>query len=194
VTINLLSNKVIATVAAAIVVLGCAGRARSPAAASPGRDASPGTRVASRGADESARAVDLDGDGKAETWRLEVSGAGGVRRLAGTEHDGNGDGRVDRWVRFDPDGRPEEVAVDLDFDGRADVTRWYEGGLLARREEALRGLPRSWSEYDARGGVVRRARDLDGDGRPDAVERWTGDAVEPDPNRSPSPIVAPDRE
>jgi hypothetical protein len=139
VTIHVLSNKAMAAGAAILLLLGCAGRARSPAVASaaPANSAT-GTAVPERGPAVTPRPVDLYGDGHPEQWRLEAADGA----LTGTEHDGNGDGRVDRWVRLGPDGAPAQVAVDLDFDGRADVTRWYERGRLVRSEEAIPGLDR----------------------------------------------------
>jgi hypothetical protein len=139
VTIYVLSNNAMAAGCAAILVLlGCAGRTRSPAAVTEPAKTATGTAVPERAPAVMPRPVDLDGDGRPEQWRLEAAD-GAVR---GTEHDGNGDGRVDRWVRLGPDGAPAQVAVDLDFDGRADVTRWYEGGRLVRSEEAIPGLDR----------------------------------------------------
>jgi hypothetical protein len=137
VTIHVLSNKATLAACAALLLLGCAGRTRSPSGASvaPAKTRA-GTAVPERVPGTTARPVDLDGDGRPERWRLErADGA-----LEGTEHDGNGDGRVDRWVRLGPDGTPAQIALDLDFDGRADVTRWYEGGRLVRSEEAIPGL------------------------------------------------------
>ncbi|HYG68179.1 MAG TPA: VCBS repeat-containing protein [Anaeromyxobacteraceae bacterium] len=124
---------------AAVLAVACAGGGEARGPRSGGRaEPPPGTELPARAPGVIARAVDADGDGRPETWRL-VAPDG---RLAGTEHDGNGDGRVDRWVRVGGDGLPEQVAVDLDFDGRADVTRWYQAGRVVRSEEAIPGLPR----------------------------------------------------
>ena len=46
----------------------------------------------------------------------------------------NGDGRPDSWRRYDRQGQLSEVAVDTNFDGRADVQEYYERGALVRRE------------------------------------------------------------
>jgi hypothetical protein len=139
VTIHVLSNKATLAACAALLLLGCAGRTRSPSgdAVAPAKTTA-GTAVPERARGTTALPVDLDGDGRPERWRLEAADGA----LTGIEHDGNGDGRVDRWERLGPDGMPAQIAFDLDFDGRADVTRWYEGGRLVRSEEAIPGLER----------------------------------------------------
>jgi hypothetical protein len=48
--------------------------------------------------------------------------------------DRNGDGRPDVWQQDDDDGKPSEVRIDTNFDGRADVQQYYVHGTLVRRE------------------------------------------------------------
>ena len=48
--------------------------------------------------------------------------------------DQNGDGRLDIWRTYDRHGRLTQVAIDTNFDGRADVQEYYERGALVRRE------------------------------------------------------------
>jgi hypothetical protein len=48
--------------------------------------------------------------------------------------DQNGDGRPDVWRTYNRQGQLSEVAVDTNFDGRADVQEYYERGALVRRE------------------------------------------------------------
>lgn len=48
--------------------------------------------------------------------------------------DHNGDGRPDVWRHYDAKGLLTRVAVDSNFDGRADVEEYYERGALVRRE------------------------------------------------------------
>jgi hypothetical protein len=48
--------------------------------------------------------------------------------------DQNGDGRPDIWRTYNDQGQLSEIAVDTNFDGRADVREYYERGTLVRRE------------------------------------------------------------
>jgi len=48
--------------------------------------------------------------------------------------DENGDGHPDIWRTYDREGQLSEVAIDTNFDGRADVHEYYERGALVRRE------------------------------------------------------------
>jgi hypothetical protein len=48
--------------------------------------------------------------------------------------DQNGDGRPDIWRTYNRHGQLAQVAVDTNFDGRADVREFYEGDALVRRE------------------------------------------------------------
>jgi thioredoxin-like negative regulator of GroEL len=55
-------------------------------------------------------------------------------RLVAEERDTDGDGRLDRFDRFDASGRVAQRDEDLDGDGEVDVTSVYEQGRLVRRE------------------------------------------------------------
>ena len=55
-------------------------------------------------------------------------------RLDAEELDTDGDGRLDRFDRFDADGRVALREEDLDGDGAIDVRSRYESGRLVRRE------------------------------------------------------------
>jgi len=49
--------------------------------------------------------------------------------------DRNGDGRPDKWRRYDQAGHLAQVSVDSNFDGRSDVEEYYDSqGVLIRRE------------------------------------------------------------
>jgi tetratricopeptide (TPR) repeat protein len=73
--------------------------------------------------------IDLDGNGKPERVFHYDRGV----LLAGDE-DVNGDGVLDRFERFDPDGSTASRDEDLDGDGRVDVRSEFTGGKLVRRE------------------------------------------------------------
>jgi hypothetical protein len=93
---------------------------------------------------------DRDGDGRPDQWQYREGGVL-VREL----FDENGDGRVDRTVRYDP----------------ATGQRSYE------EEDANQdGLVDSWVEY-ARGQVQRRRQDASGDGQPDAWSFYRGGQI-----------------
>lgn len=73
--------------------------------------------------------IDMDGDGRPERIFHYVSGA-----LAGGDSDTDGDGVLDRFERFDPDGSVSSRDEDLDGDGTQDVHSEFRGGRLVRRE------------------------------------------------------------
>ena len=54
--------------------------------------------------------------------------------LVSEDLDTNGDGSLDRFDRFDAEGRLHERAEDLDGDGRVDLRSIYREGKLVRRE------------------------------------------------------------
>jgi tetratricopeptide (TPR) repeat protein len=56
--------------------------------------------------------------------------------LVSEDHDTNGDGSLDRFDRFDADGRLRERGEDLDGDGRIDLRSIYRKGKLVRRDVA----------------------------------------------------------
>jgi hypothetical protein len=109
-------------------------------------------------------------------WTYAVPGAAGSPIVLRKEKDVNGDGRVDTWERYGPDGTSVvEAAFDLDFDGGADLRLAYENGRLVRTELAPRpdGVPRTWSHFEG-GKLVRKERDADGDGKVDGWDHWHG--------------------
>jgi hypothetical protein len=86
--------------------------------------------------------------------------------------DQNGDGRPDIWRTYDSQGRLAEVAVDTNFDGRADVNEYYERGALIRREsdrdfndrvDLVQEFDRTTQEQ------VRSVEDVDFDGTADLL-------------------------
>ncbi|HXK22476.1 MAG TPA: hypothetical protein VMS55_07350 [Myxococcota bacterium] len=73
--------------------------------------------------------VDSRGDGLPErVYRYENG------RLVAEERDTDGDGKLDRFDRFDAAGRVAQRDEDLDGDGAVDVRSVYEQGRLVRRE------------------------------------------------------------
>jgi hypothetical protein len=159
-------------VALAALAPACAPRPQAPradAAAAPPRPAS-GPSPAEPG--ERVLALDPAGGTAPRAWRFVEAGPGGAEVLARLEEDLNGDGAVDTWWRWAPDGTLAELAWDSDFDGRVDGTIAFARGAPARKVEALGARGRVESAYE-RGALVRKDLDLDGDGRTDASEEWS---------------------
>ena len=136
----------------------------------PGFEASPGENVTT---------VDLAHRGKPDVWKYTRKDASGKEILLRKEKDLNGDGKVDTWERYEPDGSLSRVAYDLDFDGRPDVTLYFEKDQLVRKEMAFGfdGVPRAFAYYE-KGKLVRKERDTNGDGKVDTWEYWENGEVD----------------
>ncbi len=110
------------------------------------------------------------------------------------EEDTNGDGRVDRWIRYtdrtrreiweDGDGSGEpnmrvvfandgqtltRIEMNADAQGQPERIFYYEGGLLAaeHRDTNRNGHFDRFERFDAEGNVAVREEDLNGDGEVD---------------------------
>jgi hypothetical protein len=136
----------------------------TPGAAALGIEPHPGEIVAE---------YDLAHDGKPDLWKYSVRDPTGREILVRKEKDLNGDGKVDTWELYEPDGSLSRVVHDLDFDGKPDVALFYERDQLVRKELAFGfdGLPRAWTYYE-KGKLVRKERDTNGDGKVDTWEYW----------------------
>jgi hypothetical protein len=75
------------------------------------------------------RMVDVNGDGRANIRHV----SDGPRELC-AEIDLNFDGRVDITRMFGEDGKIAREQHDFDFDGRLDQMSFYEGGVLVRKQ------------------------------------------------------------
>ena len=164
----------IALLVAAAVLLSCAAR-RVPEAAS-GQAGAPAQEPK---ADVVTRELDLDHDGKPDTWRTTRRLPDGREVLVRVERDLNGDGRVDLREFYDAEGNLERQELDLDFDGKPDVILHFEKGQLASKEYAFGfdGKPHAWSYYE-KGRLVRKERDENGDGRVDYWEYWENGEID----------------
>jgi hypothetical protein len=116
---------------------------------------------------------DLTHDGKPDVWKYVVKDAGGNETLLRKEKDLNADGRIDTWERYEADGALARVVYDLDFDGKPDVTLFFEKDQLVKKELAFGfdGVPRSWNFYE-KGKLARKERDTNGDAKVDYWEYW----------------------
>lgn len=136
--------------------------------------------AAAAGTGDSDRvSYDTDGDGRPDVWESFPKGAPAATRLpVRREVDLNHDGKVDVTTHYQA-GQIVREEMDGDFDGKVDWTDIYEGGQRVRTE---------WdSAFDAKadmirhfegGELVRVEQDTNGDGRPDYFEFYKGGALE----------------
>jgi antitoxin component YwqK of YwqJK toxin-antitoxin module len=122
---------------------------------------------------EERTGYDLDHDGRPDVWSYSVKDAAGKELLLRKEKDLNGDGRLDSWEKYGPDGRLSEAMHDLDLDGTPDEALFYERGELVMKELArgFGGVPPTRSFHEG-GKLVRKERDTNGDSRVDTWEYW----------------------
>ena len=122
---------------------------------------------------------DLTHDGKPDVWKYTLKDASGKEILLRKEKDLNGDGKIDAWEKYAPDGSLVRVVYDLDFDGKPDVTLYFEKDQLVKKEMAFGfdGVPRTWFFYE-KGKLVRKERDTNGDGNVDVWEYWENGEID----------------
>jgi hypothetical protein len=112
------------------LVYGCGGAEKKPVNLLPSDSAREATALKRRGCGEGReRLVDVNDDGYANVRHV----SDGNRPVC-TEIDLNLDGRVDVTRVFDAAGQTSFEQFDLDFDGRLDQHSFYEGGKLLRKE------------------------------------------------------------
>jgi hypothetical protein len=126
---------------------------------------------------------DTNGDEKPDVWVYAVEERGadgeGRQRMVRKELDINWDGRVDITTYYDAREEREREAMDLDFDGKVDSVFFYEKGVNVRRERDLNGdgRPDVWVYYE-KGRLARKERDSNGDSRVDYWEYWENNQVD----------------
>jgi len=147
-----------------------AGAAETAGVVSPGFERRPG---------ETVTEYDLTHDGRPDLWKYTWKDASGKELLLRKEKDLNGDGKIDSWERYEPNGSLSRVVYDLDFDGKPDVTLHFEKDQLVRKELAygFDGVPRAWANYE-KGKLVRKERDTNGDGVVDYWEYWENGEID----------------
>jgi hypothetical protein len=101
-------------------------------------------RLAADGVSKEAIEIDMDGDGRPERVFRYAQGV-----LHAGEQDTNGDGLLDRFERFEPDGALAARDEDLDGDGAVDVHSEFRSGKLLRREVRDPALVESLSKRPA---------------------------------------------
>ncbi len=119
--------------------------------------------------------LDTNEDGKFEVIRRTEGD-----RLLCTEADVNGDGRADYSSFYDAAGKLRRHEADFDDDGAPNVMEIFEAGVLRERDyDALgRGKLDTWDFFAADGKTrTSRERDLNGDGKIDQWWTWSGEQI-----------------
>ena len=144
---------------------------------------------------DGASRFDINGDGVPDVWKYfrEVEGKSVLVRK---EFDVNFDGKVDIWRHYDEaaawcatsstwtfDGKTDVTGfyendqlirkeVDLEFDQKPDMFKYYEEGKLVRVEGDSNNDGRiDYWEFYKNGQLSRTGTDEDGDGQPDP-DKW----------------------
>lgn len=114
---------------------------------------------------------DLNRDDKPNVFKFFRLDDAGSEQIVRKDIDLNNDGRVDVIQLFGDDGRLKSEQSDLDFDGKMDVTAYFEEDVLIRKELDLDfdGTP-DILRYYAEGKLDRIETDANGDGRVDTWE------------------------
>jgi hypothetical protein len=111
----------------------------------------------------SKMAADNNGDERPDVWYYYDDG-----KTTRWEEDLNFDGQFDLWGVYDARGVPNQSTVDLDFDGKPDVTHFYQFGLLKESHyivPVLSGSGLVWKKNLYTNGLLREElldRDRDG--------------------------------
>jgi hypothetical protein len=164
---------------AGLAALSCASAPRPAASKAPAESAPLVLPGFEKQPNEVLSEYDLTHDGKPDVWKYALKGADGKEILLRKEKDLNGDGRVDTWEKYAADGALVRVVYDLDFDGKPDVTLFYEKDQLVKKELAFGfdGVPRTWNFYE-KGKLSRKERDTNGDGKVDYWEYWENGQID----------------
>jgi hypothetical protein len=168
----------IAVAAAVLLSVACGSRQKvAPPVA--GQDGAGPVSAGAPRPGETIREYDLNHDGRIDVWTYSVTGPDGKEVVVRKEKDLNNDGRVDSWEEFEADGTLAKLTYDMDFDGKPDVTLFFEKDQLVRKAYAFGfdGIPHSFNFYE-KGKLVRKERDTNGDGRIDTWEYWEDGEVD----------------
>ncbi len=128
------------------------------------------------GATNDVRTADIDNDGRPEVFKYyktipnpEKPGQE-MTVLVRQDLDVNWDGRIDIWRYFAPNGLAEREEWDTDYDGNIDETRYFEDGKITKSERDRNNDGRTdIVRFYKDGKLDRKESDTNGDG---AVDRW----------------------
>ena len=110
---------------------------------------------------------DADDDGRID-MRSYLQDGRGVR----LEADGNGDGRVDRWEYYRPDGQLDRLGTSSQGDGRDDTWVVQNDNQMRVDISTRRDGVADRHEFHQQGVLVRAELDTDFDGRTDQWQRF----------------------
>src|SRR5688572_4437186 len=130
-----------------------------------------------QGATDDVRTSDIDNDGKAEVYkyygRVDDPDRPGEKKtqLTRQDLDLNWDGKSDIWRYFDGKGKVEREEWDTDYDGNVDDTRFFDNGVIARAERDRNNDGKAdMIRYYKSGKLERKESDTNGDGQVDRSE------------------------
>ncbi len=169
----------------------------SLACASSGTQKAPGSQTAStkkkteplpcnpEGQTQDLRTADVDGDGVDDVYKyyeeLDDPERPGERKrsVVRQDLDLNWDGRFDVCRFFDVDGFAKREELDLDFDGKVDEWRTYERGVIVKSERDRNndGRPDIIRRYKD-GKLVQKDSDTNNDGQVDRWEYYSGNKLD----------------
>jgi hypothetical protein len=117
----------------------------------------------------STEKIDANLDGRPEVSIVSDGGREQCRAV-----DLNLDGKIDSWIYRDPNGQVRRRENDYDRDGRVDEIAIYRGGLLVEKHESttLANKIDTWQFYQ-NGQLARTERDSDGDEVIDQWWEWS---------------------
>ena len=128
---------------------------------------------------------DVDGDGRADTFKyykeIDDPERPGEKKviLVRQDVDINWDGRLDICRFFDDKGKVDREEFDLDYDGKVDEIKLYEEGVIktAKRDRNNDGRYDVTRTYK-NGKLVQKATDTNDDGKPDRWEYFDGNRLD----------------
>ena len=95
-------------------------------------------------------ATDSNGDGQPDVWYYYEDG-----KMTRWEQDANFDGKVDVWGTCDDRALPSQSKEDLDFDGKPDVTHFFQFGLFKESHYIFPGSGLVWKKNFYTNGQLR---------------------------------------
>jgi hypothetical protein len=112
---------------------------------------------------------DTDRDGRVDMRAYLENG-----RTVRIEADGNGDGVVDRWEYYRPDGQLDRLGTSSEGDGIEDTWVVQSGSQMRVDVATRRDGVADRHEFHDNGVLVRAEQDTNGDGRIDQWQRFEG--------------------
>jgi hypothetical protein len=191
VMIRTLQAMTIFAASTALVLGGCGGRrARGGDAQQPAQaKVEPASKTplpgGQEGASENQRTADLDNDGRPEVIKYYKMGADPAKPgeqkplLVRQDIDLTWDGRIDIWRYFSDKGLVEKEEWDTDYDGKVDEIRYFEDGTIVRSERDRNNDGRfDIVRHYKNGKLERKESDTNDDGRVDRWEYYTGNVLD----------------